>query len=315
MNTFDRLLNIKHTADLAHTRKQNEFLMQSALLQNQQLLALQKEIASANATNQELLQKKIAEEQYQAEQRFFKHFLFSLEEILEEYLKIKSPVTKGASFDILQNFQQYTEMAIDRLNDFSDKKEAKVLLQKLNTVLDSAKSNISIFEKSSLQTAMLKLDHYEETKIELNSLQKPKNTVLPTLLPEGHTSMDKLIMATPFFVALSGLTSKDHEFNLAYDLGLFFFILIIFSPLVFFAYKYLPKKRKKTNEFFLKSYEEAKIKFEGELESYNAKILKLTPIVEDYERLMVNLENEFPDYFAFSEFCSKKLELSIAKLQ
>lgn len=181
-SNFDRVLNIHQSVKLAQITDLNKAMLQTQLQQNQQLNALNRQLAETNNLNRQILENQISQIKRTEEQRFYKALVFNCIEIIEKIETVKNDMLQSYFVNIYKGkLKSNLENGKEILEELSDKTETKKQIEKLVNLVEI---NSIIFSNSPFAKLNDLISDYKniETSFDKslnNLLAQIKLTVIP----------------------------------------------------------------------------------------------------------------------------------------
>ena len=159
----DTLLNLYQSYTLTKVSELNKQSLIALYAQNEQLTQLNKELARANRTTEQILRNQIKEIEQKEKHRYFKNMTFNLSQaldLLENEENVYFRIFASGLF--LSPIREMAKDAVQELEEIADKEYAQNIVKRTNVLFDKDKSNIENYNNTSwasFLTAKSKIDN------------------------------------------------------------------------------------------------------------------------------------------------------------
>lgn len=233
INTF---LNIHQSYELRDIKKTSKKQLEVLIANNKELQKINAEAKLANATNKQILENQIKEIQVKEEQKYYKSLSFNMSETIECISKIKDNTLKY--YFVLNNYERIKNtllIAIDSLDEITDKQYNKNLIEKLNDIYENSEQYKLTYQSSLLISANQSIEELLLKEDEILNAKKP-NYNIPIVVDKPKTSWIRLVgliltgfIGIPLFLTLFIAPIKSVEEVII--------PLVFFAPFVYLLFK------------------------------------------------------------------------------
>lgn len=280
-------------SNMANLKKQNEKLLENSIMQSEQFQEMNQKLAEANDVNKQMLKNQMEQYLTKKKQDSFKDLLFYTMKTFDMIDKINEPVSKyKLTSQYVVQLSSLLDIATEELTELNDKKESYNLFDKSQKLIDEAKNNEDLFNKSEFAETEKLETEYNQMR---NRLEDLKNKKTDKNIKKPINNKKKSIgffISSIIAIILAVITGSNGAG------GFSSFVIFVFVILFFIGVFYLlsglisDKKKIKKYEENTKLLDSDKISLDQEKEHLENSLNN-----HKYIQMAESLQNKYSSYF------------------